>query len=340
MLNNQSQIPAHENTEYNIKILTSSFIIFSFFLLFFISGGYSVAVISAMLTYWWIAIFTDKGTRRNNIVAIFIITLALSLLLSFAVWVVFKHLITEQNISMMSVKIIETINEVRTKIPESLASYLPDTTDDLRAQAIIAVKENLTTIDEALKKIGMFFVMILAGIILGSMLSYHKFKNTTDDISYHLKNRVKSFYITFKHFVAAQFLITSINTVLASIYLLGVIPMLGYNIPFEMFLIFATFLLGFIPILGNLISNTIIAVVSLSVDFYLMIYSLGYLIVIHKFEYLLNAKIIGVKINASPWETILSMIIMERFFGMIGVVIAPIVYGWIKNEMTTLKLIK
>ena len=54
-----------------------------------------------------------------------------------------------------------------------------------------------------------------------------------------------------------------------------------------------TFIVGLLPVVGNLVSNVVIVVVSLSVSIKVAIGSLLFLIVIHKLEYFLNARIVG-----------------------------------------------
>ena len=61
--------------------------------------------------------------------------------------------------------------------------------------------------------------------------------------------------------------------------------------------------------------------------------------VIHKLEYFLNAKIIGSEIEASAWELLVAMIVFERIFGVGGIVVAPVYYAYVKNEMKWQKLI-
>ncbi|MER9120562.1 hypothetical protein NKH93_33945, partial [Mesorhizobium sp. M0954] len=64
-----------------------------------------------------------------------------------------------------------------------------------------------------------------------------------------------------------------------------------------------------------------------------------FLIVIHKLEYFVNAKIIGSRINARAWELLLAMLFMEAWFGMPGLVAAPIYYAYLKAELTMRGLI-
>ena len=82
-----------------------------------------------------------------------------------------------------------------------------------------------------------------------------------------------------------------------------------------------------------------IIIFSLGISFYVALASLIFLVIIHKFEYFLNAKIIGSKINSSAWELLLVMILFERIFGMGGVIIAPIYYAYLKSELKNKQLI-
>jgi predicted PurR-regulated permease PerM len=92
-------------------------------------------------------------------------------------------------------------------------------------------------------------------------------------------------------------------------------------------------LAGLIPVIGNLISNTVIVVVSLSHSPQAALGSLVFLVLIHKLEYFLNARIIGDRIHARAWELLLAMLLMEAAFGLAGVIAAPIVYAYVKDEL-------
>jgi predicted PurR-regulated permease PerM len=100
-----------------------------------------------------------------------------------------------------------------------------------------------------------------------------------------------------------------------------------------------TFVAGLLPILGNLISNTVIFIVSLSQSLFVAVGSLAYLIVIHKLEYFLNARIIGGHIRARAWEMLIAMLVMEAAFGIAGLIAAPIYYAYVKDELRAKGLI-
>jgi predicted PurR-regulated permease PerM len=100
-----------------------------------------------------------------------------------------------------------------------------------------------------------------------------------------------------------------------------------------------TFVVGLLPVLGNLISNTVIVVVSLSVSLLVAVGSLAFLILIHKLEYFVNARIVGARIRARAWELLLAMVVMDAWFGIPGLIAAPIYYAYLKDELTARKLV-
>ena len=62
--------------------------------------------------------------------------------------------------------------------------------------------------------------------------------------------------------------------------------------------------------------------------------SLAFLVIIHKLEYFINARIVGSQIEASAWELLLAIVVMEAAFGLPGVVAAPVFYAYLKAELT------
>jgi predicted PurR-regulated permease PerM len=64
-----------------------------------------------------------------------------------------------------------------------------------------------------------------------------------------------------------------------------------------------------------------------------------FLVVIHKVEYFLNARIVGTRIQARAWELLLAMLVLEVAFGMAGLIAAPVYYAYIKKELSEAGLI-
>jgi predicted PurR-regulated permease PerM len=146
--------------------------------------------------------------------------------------------------------------------------------------------------------------------------------------------RVSQFAVAFRHIVFAQIRISAINTVLTAIYLLVLLPAMGINLPLSKILVVVTFFCGLLPIFGNIVSNSLIVIASLSVSPLAAVMSTLFLVVIHKLEYFLNARIVATEIKALPWELMIAILVMEAAFGFSGLAVAPIYYAYLKQELT------
>jgi predicted PurR-regulated permease PerM len=154
-----------------------------------------------------------------------------------------------------------------------------------------------------------------------------------------LLERVVRFAEAFRKTIFAQVRISALNTSLSAVFLLVALPIFGVHLPLAKTLIAITFLAGLLPIIGNLISNSLIVIVSLSISVQVAIAALVFLVVVHKLEYFLNARIVGSKIHARAWELLLVMVAMEAAFGLAGLVAAPFYYAYIKAELSEARLI-
>ena len=161
----------------------------------------------------------------------------------------------------------------------------------------------------------------------------HRVKNNLYSICCEqVARRFRDFYRGFATVMGAQIAISLINTALTAIFLMAA------RIPHAPLLIVVTFLCGLVPIVGNLVSNTIIVFVALTVSLKLAISALVFLIVIHKLEYLLNSKIIGDRIRNPVWLTLIALILGERLMGIPGLILAPVVLNYLRVEMLTVEV--
>ena len=161
----------------------------------------------------------------------------------------------------------------------------------------------------------------------------HRVKNNLYSICCdEVSRRFRDFYRSFATVMGAQITISLINTALTAVFLIAV------RMPHAPLLIAVTFLCGLVPIVGNLVSNTIIVFVSLTVSLKLAIGALVFLIVIHKLEYLLNSKIIGDRIRNPVWLTLIALILGERLMGIPGLILAPVVLNYLRVEMLTVEV--
>jgi predicted PurR-regulated permease PerM len=184
-------------------------------------------------------------------------------------------------------------------------------------------------------------VQLLIGMVLGAMLALHSALQHPPGapLTAVLNARCVNLVIAFHDIVFAQFKISALNTMFTGIFLLVVLPLFGVHLPLAKTLVIATFVFGLLPVIGNLISNTLIFVVGMSVSLWVAVAALGFLVVIHKLEYFLNARIIGTQIRARAWELLIAMLVMEAAFGLAGVVAAPIYYAYLKRELEANRLI-
>jgi predicted PurR-regulated permease PerM len=179
----------------------------------------------------------------------------------------------------------------------------------------------------------------LLGSVVGVLVFFHAASENPGPLAAALAERLRRFGESFRSVMKAQIEISAVNTALTAMFLFAAEPLFGVVLPLRSTLVAVTFLCGLIPVAGNLVSNTVIVLVSIGVSPWAGVAALGFLLVIHKLEYFLNAKIVGGRIGAAAWETLLAILVMEAAFGIPGVVMAPVVYAWAKSELVSRGLV-
>jgi predicted PurR-regulated permease PerM len=252
-----------------------------------------------------------------------------------------KTIGNEQNLAGLAAKLGESVNDIRNDLPPTLLSYLPDSLLSLNGSVSDLIKEHTRELGGAGKEGLHTFAHILIAIVAALLLSVDSFSTLAkaQPFAKAMRERIQLFGKAFENIVFAQIKISAINTLLTGIFLLMVLPHFGVNLPYNKTLVIVTFFAGLLPVIGNLISNTIITVISIGVSFKVTIAALLFLVGVHKLEYFINAKIVGSKIHATAWELLLALLIMESLFGITGLLIAPILYAYIKSELLLAKLI-
>lgn len=229
----------------------------------------------------------------------------------------------------------EIIEKSRATLPGWANEHIPSEADELRRMFTDSLRKHAPQLQDAGKNFGLTFAHIFVGMVLGAVIALRETRPLGDlrPLSRALFERAGRFSDSFRSVVFAQVRISALNTFFTAVYLLVVLQLFGVHLPLTKTIIGVTFLAGLIPVVGNLISNTLIVIVGLSHSIQVAAISLGFLIVIHKLEYFMNAKIIGSQIHASAWELLLAMIVMEAAFGLPGVMAAPIYYAYLKQEL-------
>ncbi len=224
--------------------------------------------------------------------------------------------------------------------------FIPDVmtdAEDLKLMIATWLKTHAQTLRAGGVYIGVGLVHSIMGILLAIMIFFrhvtHHDEARRGPLARHLVEKMERFSEAFASVAAAQIKISALNTTLTAVYLLVLLPIFGIHVPFRSTLILVTFVCGLIPILGNLISNTVITILSMGVSVATAFASLAFLIIIHKLEYLTNSRIVGGQTDSQAWEILMAIIIGEAAFGVGGVVLAPIVYAFVKRELTDRGLI-
>ena len=245
------------------------------------------------------------------------------------------------SITVLLAKMAQIIEDSRKILPPWLLTHLPPDAMAFQVQASEWLRVHASDLQVVGKEAGRITVHILVGMIIGGIVAMRDaaVEDHFQPLAHALATRAALFGDAFRRVVFAQVRISAINATFTGIYLAVVLPLLGVHLPLVKTLIAVTFVLGMIPVIGNLISNSIIVIVSLSQSLGVALGSLLYLVVIHKFEYFLNARIVGDQIRARAWELLIAMLMMEAAFGIAGVVAAPIYYAYIKSELRAKNLV-
>jgi predicted PurR-regulated permease PerM len=281
------------------------------------------------------------GRRAHLVIVALLATLVVGLL-TMAIVAGLAYLGSEEgNPSALLEQATPLIERARAQLPAVVVDYLPEGEVEIRRAAIEWLREHAAQLQIAGQNAGRVLVQLLIGIVLGAMLALQgtQVPRERGPLAFALVARCANLAASFRDVVFAQAKISAINTLLTGIYLLVVLPLFGVNLPLARTLVAMTFVLGLLPVVGNLISNTLIFIVGLSVSLGVAIASLSYLVVIHKLEYFLNAGIVGTQIRARAWELLIAMLAMEALFGIGGLIAAPVYYAVLKRELEARKLI-
>jgi predicted PurR-regulated permease PerM len=233
------------------------------------------------------------------------------------------------------------IERAHAQLPQFIVDRLPDDSADMRTAVMDWLGEHTAQVQVAGKQAVRVVVQLIIGIVLGVLLALHGAHDRPPGgpLSVALNARAAHLVHAFRDVVFAQIKISALNTLLTGGFLLIGLPLFGVTLPLAKTLVVLTFVVGLLPVIGNLISNTLIFVVALSHSLFVAIAALAFLVVIHKLEYFLSARLLGMRIQAFAWELLIAMLVMETLFGTAGLIAAPIYYAYVKRELREAGLI-
>ena len=336
-----------KNTAKLTPSTIASYILAVIVLFVVLKFGMLVALFSGLLVYSLVhllapAIEKRFSSQQARTIAVVLLSSLVVLAISGAIWAMFIFFKSDAGtLQNLLQKLADIIEASRGQLPEWLSAYLPEGADALREVATQWLRTHATEAKGLGQEVGHILVQLILGMIIGSMAALQDTAGArnTRPFAAALTERVANMGLMFRKIVFAQVYISSINTVFTAIYLLVVLPLLGVHLPLTKSMIAITFLAGLIPVVGNIISNAVSVIVALSHSLYIAVGSLIFMVVIHKLEYFLNARIIGSQINAKSWEMLTAILVMETLFGLPGVVAAPVFYAYIKKELMDRQLV-
>lgn len=304
----------------------------------FIAGFVVYELVNALTPHFQKII---SGERARWVVVAFISTVVVSCLIIFVAAIADFLMEDMKNPVAFNAMVSRLLTDAQGRLSPVLLHYLPANIEELQRTFLQWLREHIVMIQTFGKNAAHVFVTMLIGMILGAIISLQRQIKGEHHapLKKELLDRVNLLSAAFRNVVFAQFQISLINTVLSGIFLFGILPLFGIHLPLAKTLVVVTFVCGLLPVVGNLISNTLIFIVGLSLSLWVGGLVLGYLIIIHKVEYFLNARIVGNRIKAKSWEVLLAMVVFEAAFGIPGVVAAPIYYAYLKSELKDAGLI-
>jgi predicted PurR-regulated permease PerM len=244
------------------------------------------------------------------------------------------------NVPAMMEQMADTLGSVRLWLGGLGRQLVPEVltdAEDFKLTVMSWLKTHAQTLRAGSLWLGIGLIHVIMGSLLALLVFFrhvtHHDEANRGPLARHLVEKVDRFAHAFGRVAMAQIKISTLNTGLTALYLMVILPLFDIRLPFGTTLVVLTFLCGLIPVLGNLISNTVITILSLGVSVTVAAASLTFLIVIHKLEYLINSRIVGGETDSQAWEILLAIIVGEAAFGISGVIMAPIVYAFVKREL-------
>ena len=283
-----------------------------------------------------------SGDRARLVVVAVLgaIVVGLLLLLILGAISLFRHELGNPEL-LWQQQLMPLVEKARQQLPALLVDNLPDSVDDLRVGVMELLHRHSNALQLAGRETARGFVHIVIGLVLGAIvaLSRTRPEHRVGPLAAVLRMRAERLAMAFHNIVFAQVKISLVNTVLTGLFLLVALPLLGIHVPLAKTLVVVTFIVGLLPVVGNLLSNTAVTIAALSVSLGVGIAALVFLILVHKLEYFLNARIVGDQIHARAWELLIAMLVMEAAFGLAGVIAAPIYYAYLKSELDAHQLL-
>ncbi len=325
----------------------ASYLIAAFGLLLVFHLNLLAALLAGLLVYEVVNTLTPQlqrmlaGERARWLAVALLAAVVIGLLVLLIVGIVLFFRSDAGNPTELYKRMMTIIDQARAQLPSWIDRQLPASSEEVRRVLTDWMSSHTAALQLAGKETVRVLAHLLIGMAMGALVALHAARGESNQapLAQALSARCENLSSAFHDIVFAQVRISLLNTLFTALFLLVALPLFGINLPLAKVLVLITFVAGLLPVVGNLISNTLVVVVALSISMWAALAALVFLIAIHKLEYFLNARIVGNQIRASAWELLLAMLIMEAAFGLAGLVAAPIYYAYLKRELVAARMI-
>lgn len=325
----------------NLTII-ASYLLAALALTVVMAKGLLASLLAGMLVYSLVHVLSPAlgksiNDHRARMIAVAILAALIVLLLSVGVWAAVSYFQRDVgSLEALMKKLADMVEASREQMPPWLQEHVPATAEAIRDVISSWLRKHAANAQTIGQEAGRTAAHLLIGMAIGAMAALYDTTTPPDykPLSAALHARVVNLHNAFRQIVFAQIRIAAINAAFTGLYLMVALPLSGVHLPLAKTMVAITFVVGLLPVIGNLISNSVIVIVSSSHSMIIAGTSLAFLVVIHKLEYFLNAKIIGTHINARAWELLTAMLTMEAIFGLPGLVAAPVFYAYLKKELS------
>ena len=229
-------------------------------------------------------------------------------------------------------KLADMLETWKNWLPQSMADKVSDDTA-LKQLLVGELQARAGAIASVGKVWAIGMLQVIIGTIIGVLIFADKANESKGALGVQVYARAHLFIETFRRIVTAQFFIALVNTTSTAIYLFAVLPLAGVEMPYRTALTVLTLVASMLPVVGNLITNSILTLVSLSISPAVAIGTLCFMVLVHKSEYFVGAAALSGKTETSVWELLIAIFLGEAIFGVAGLVAAPLYYAYIKQEL-------
>ncbi len=280
---------------------------------------------------WGCRIVRSPGARiqRSILAAVLLIGVGVALFEAFEL--LFSA--SSDGLARLLQLLADTLDNIRATAPDWMVSRLPDSAAALQQAVSDWLRMHAGDVQKWGRHALGVVLHLVIGIAVGMLAGSSMRVGPNAPLSRLAQERWLQLVQAFSDIMAAQLRISLVNSVLTGLYLIVILPMLGYHVPLKFTLVVFTFVAGFLPIVGNLLSNTAIVIAALTVSAWIGAASLVFLLVIHKLEYFLNAHFVGSRVSMPPYALLVSLLLLEAAFGAWGVIAAPIYCAWLTREL-------